>query len=344
MKTLVMGDFHLGITLNEDLLNMQCDAFNFAIEKAIELKVDAIIQLGDIFDKRQNIDFKTLSIIRKVFQKLKDTKIPFIYVAGNHDFYYKNNNDLNSFRLLFEDNDNWKMVIDEAYVSEKMNCMFVPWINKENEKKLLSSIKGNKTDIILGHFPINGFEMVRGFTENHGIDPKLFKAKLTMSGHFHLRNENKKIVYAGSLTELNWNDYDDVKGIYILDMNKAKYEFIPHHLTLFKKIFIDDENFDIDVKEYNNKRVKLYVSIESSLKIEKLIAKLDEVSSKLEVIDNYTILKNMDASLETTSEDTKDIFKEYMETLTLTDEQNKGVEKMFSDIYSSSLAEMNEVE
>lgn len=346
MKIMMMGDIHSGKSLNEDLLEMQLEVFEWSINLAKKEKVNAIIQSGDFFDKRQSVDFKALHNWKPSIEKLRKSKIPFIYVAGNHCFYHKNENDINSFRLLFEPNKNWTYVIDEPVEFKEFNLLVVPWMNKNTEQKDLKTIAKSKMKYCLGHFPINGFQLVKGFVEKNGLDSKTFKKfKKTYSGHFHLRDETKNITYIGSLTELDWNDYKNQKGIYILDTKTGKDKFYPHKRTLFEKIIIkhEDDIDKIDAKRYNNKRIKFELFIENSITVEQKIAELQEVSSKFELIDKYTIIKNMDVDIEfAKKEEVSDIFNEYIGNLTLSKTENKGVTKIFSELYKESIDTISE--
>ena len=57
----------------------------------------------------------------------------------------------------------------------------------------------------------------------------LEKAPLTISGHFHLREEREyddgKIVYLGNPFQMDFGDVDGIKGYYILDIPSSTYEF-----------------------------------------------------------------------------------------------------------------------
>jgi len=59
------------------------EAFEQALVFAKEVKADVITLIGDIFS------FPSEAAIEWVLSKLKDTGIPYIYTAGNHDWHYE---------------------------------------------------------------------------------------------------------------------------------------------------------------------------------------------------------------------------------------------------------------
>ena len=89
MKFVHVSDTHLGCQIpveygeirKYDFLN----SFKQVIEFAIKEKVDFIIHSGDFFDDYFRIDSKYLLEILDILFKLKDNKIPLIFIRGNHD-------------------------------------------------------------------------------------------------------------------------------------------------------------------------------------------------------------------------------------------------------------------
>lgn len=62
------------------------ESFEQTLELAKEQEIDFIALTGDIFS------FPSEAAIEWALQKLNDTKIPFAYVAGNHDWHYEGMN------------------------------------------------------------------------------------------------------------------------------------------------------------------------------------------------------------------------------------------------------------
>ena len=87
----VRGDHHAFI----DNTKMFLDNIFFPYIK--EHKIDTIIHLGDVVDRRKFINFYTLSRLRQDFlEPIRDLDISLHITVGNHDTTYKNTNSLNA--------------------------------------------------------------------------------------------------------------------------------------------------------------------------------------------------------------------------------------------------------
>ena len=66
--------------------------------------IDTVLILGDTFDRRKYVNFYALQRAKEMFfNKLADRGISVHMLAGNHDTYYKNTNDVNSPDLLLKE-------------------------------------------------------------------------------------------------------------------------------------------------------------------------------------------------------------------------------------------------
>ena len=65
--------------------------------------IDTVLILGDTFDRRKYVNFYTYKRAREMFfDKLHSRGILVHMLAGNHDTYFKNTNEVNSIRLLLQ--------------------------------------------------------------------------------------------------------------------------------------------------------------------------------------------------------------------------------------------------
>ena len=91
MRTLVVGDLHIGIKNNSlTWLESQLEFFDKQIFETIQNKdIKRVIFLGDIYDIRYSINQQVgIELQKKVRQML--TQFPdvhFFMIAGNHDYY-----------------------------------------------------------------------------------------------------------------------------------------------------------------------------------------------------------------------------------------------------------------
>jgi DNA repair exonuclease SbcCD nuclease subunit len=227
-------------------------------------KIDAIVHLGDCFDRRRYTNFHTLALAKEMFfNPVYEMGVDLHMLLGNHDCYFKNNNDINSVGLtlgeypihLYKD-------IPEIVNFDGLDILMTPWICPEKYSECIRKIQKSKADFAFGHLPLNGSEMIPGFYCEDGISRDIFKNyERVFSGHFHQQQDDGQIRYLGSPYEITWSDYNSSKGFHILDTETRELEFFQNPNKLFKKIFYDDSKdmSNLDISEYEKAHVKLFV-------------------------------------------------------------------------------------
>lgn len=257
-KIAIISDLHIGSHSNSE--TWHAISFNFIKwfkRELISKNINDIIILGDFFDNRNEIGVKTLHVASSIMDELDEFNIKMI--AGNHDLFYKNRNDVHSIGIFSGRNN---VEIFEELKTEKINdklITYIPWGSDT------SNIK--KCDVIFGHLEINGFNMTSGRCAENKIDPKsiLKSSNLIFSGHFHLRDERsfskglKKIIYTGSPYQLNWGEMSNIPGFYILNIDDLNFEFIentisPRHIII--------KSGKIDTKKIENNIVSVVLEDE----------------------------------------------------------------------------------
>ena len=69
--------------------------------KLTEEGIKVVLMLGDTFDRRKYVNFYSLERTKKMyFDKLQSEGYQVYIIAGNHDTYFKNTNEVNSIRLF----------------------------------------------------------------------------------------------------------------------------------------------------------------------------------------------------------------------------------------------------
>lgn len=266
MKVAILGDTHFGAR-NDSL------AFHGFFEKFYELffaelkksKIDTIIQVGDLWDRRKYVNFQTLSESRKYFfDKLKEQNLKMITILGNHDITFKNTLEVNASDLLLQEYDNITVISSPTTITlDKTEFLMLPWICTDNYKESMDAMENTKAKILFGHLEIAGFEMHKGQPSEHGFDRAIFKKFDTVySGHFHHRSSDGNISYLGTPYEITWSDYQDQKGFHIFDTAKNSMKFIQNPNIIFEKYYYDEDKDDptkVDVSRFENINLKVIV-------------------------------------------------------------------------------------
>ena len=121
--------------------------------------ITTIIDMGDTFDNRRNIDFWSLKWAKEnYYDRLRDMGITVYTVVGNHTAYYKNNNSINTIDLLLREYDNIIPIVNSAeHTIGGTKFLFLSWMNKENEDSMIKKIKKSDAKVAVGHLELNGF-------------------------------------------------------------------------------------------------------------------------------------------------------------------------------------------
>jgi DNA repair exonuclease SbcCD nuclease subunit len=228
-------------------------------------KITTLLILGDTFDRRKYVNFYSLKRTKEMFfDELAKRNIQVHMLAGNHDTYFKNTNDVNSVDLLLREYDNVNVIdypqtIHLKYSDASFDVCMIPWICPENYENCLLEIKNTSADICMGHFEIAGFAMHRGLSSTDGLDRNIFsRFDMVFSGHFHHRSSDGNIHYLGNPYELTWNDYNDSRGFHLFDLDTRKLDFIENPNIMFHRIVYDDK--ENSITEINNKDLSKYTS------------------------------------------------------------------------------------
>lgn len=283
----VVADTHLGIHQSNNMWHETSVSFANWLKQTLNGRnIKDIIILGDILDNRNEVSVTTLHILYKFFKILEDFNI--IIIAGNHDCYYSKRSDIHSLGTL----NDWPNI--EVFSGKPVTInqfgkalTFCPWNTPVNDIP--------KSDIIFGHFEINTFKMNGNYICEHGVDAQelLDKSPLIVSGHFHRTEErnykNGKILYVGSPYEQNWGESGDPKGIYILDIEDNKLEFVtntksPKHIKIRLSELLAVGKISDNIKEeFKGNIVNFVIDTEIDQKI------IDSIVSKLYALNPLTI-------------------------------------------------------
>jgi len=339
-KVALVSDLHFGVHQSSNMWhNIALDFAKWFKDELKKNKIQDIIICGDVNNDRNEISVHTLSVVTEIFRIWEEFNIKIL--IGNHDAYYKDRCDVHSLAQF----SGWSNIeiIDDLKVMEQFDKKigFVPW------SKNFSDLP--KCDIVFGHCEISGFRMHQNKICVGGVDSHdvLSTAPVVVSGHFHTREERKykqgKILYLGCPYELNWNDYNAVKGFYLLDFNDMSTEFIENNVTpKHKKISLTEiiKSGDISsFKDIMKDNIICFVVDQnvSTDKLDKLIAKLCSYGPKTFKTDfNVSQLNTGELELETTGVDVLTSIQEFIGLLDI--KNKKDVSEYMNELYKRVVA------
>lgn len=349
MKVALICDSHWGIRGDQV-------AFHDATKKFLDetffpyLKqhnINTLIHLGDLVDRRKYVNFMTAKRLREDFlEPLEKLNCNTFIIAGNHDTFYKNTNNVNALvELVNNKYKNIQIFFEPTEITiDGMLFLLLPWICSDNQEKSFELIRTSRASFCMGHLELQGFEMYKGHLNEHGMDSKLFdRFDVVCSGHFHHKSTNGNIHYLGSHAQFTWSDFNDPRGFHVFDTQSRELEFIENPNVMFKKIWYDDSKGQqqLNLEEYSNVLVKVIVKAKTNpYWFDLFIDQLEKVGPiDLQVVEDHLNLGlENDDEIVNEAEDTLTIFKGYVSTLELSEQDRKDVERVITDLYNEAIS------
>ena len=335
MKIAILNDTHCGIRNSSEIFLANAEDFYSKIffPECDKRDIKQILHLGDYYDHRKFINFKALNHNRRVFlDQVRKRGMSMDIIPGNHDTYFKNTNELNSLKECLGHYMNEVHIIMEPTVMkyDSLKIGLVPWICNDNYDQCMTFIKECQADWIGAHLELTGFEMMRGITNVHGMNQKIFKRfEMVLSGHFHTSSRKDNIWYLGNPMEFFWNDAHDPKYFHILDTETREIERIRNPHTIFEKVLYDDEKNDystFDVTKFNKKFVKVIVINKTDpFTFDRFIDNIqNQEIYELKIAENFNEFMGTNVEEENMNfEDTAEIVDSYIEAVDTDLDKNK---------------------
>jgi DNA repair exonuclease SbcCD nuclease subunit len=315
--------------------------------------IDTLLILGDTFDRRKYVNFYTLKRTKQMFfDKLHDFGIKVYMLAGNHDTYFKNTNQVNALDLLLQEYDNITVIdspqtIHLNYAEESHDVCMMPWICPDNYEVSLQEIKNTSAKICMGHFEIAGFAMHRGMPSHEGLNRDIFKRfDMVFSGHYHHRSSADNIYYLGNPYELTWQDYKDTRGFHLFDLASHDLEFIENPNVMFHKIYYDDkentitEITNLDLSKYTNTYVKVVVVNKTNPYLfDRFMENLYKVNPiDITIAEDFTDLtEGVEDDMVNEAEDTITIINKFVDGITEEHIDNEKLKTVMKELYVEAL-------
>ena len=334
MKIAILNDTHSGIRNSSEVFLDNAETFysNIFFPECEKRNIKQILHLGDYYDHRKFINFKALNHNRRIFlDELRKRGMSMDIIPGNHDTFYKNTNELNSLKECLGHYMNEVHIIMEPTVMQydSLKLGLLPWICQDNYDLCMNFIRDCRADWIGSHLELNGFEVMRGLTNKHGMDPKLFsRFEMVLSGHYHCSSKKDNIWYLGSQMEFFWSDAHDAKYFHVLDTETREMTKIRNPHTLFEKILYNDE--EIDYNNYNKDLTNKFVKVIVVNKTDPFIFDrfIDNIQNQkiyeLKIAENFNEFIGANVEDENMSfEDTAEIVDTYIDAVDTDLDKNK---------------------
>jgi DNA repair exonuclease SbcCD nuclease subunit len=311
--------------------------------------ISRIFHLGDIVDRRKYINFVTARHLRSFVDKCHTSNIKLDVIIGNHDTSFKNTNEVNAMRELYDHSKYEINYYDEPTVVnvDGTDIAVLPWVCSGNYDESMRFVEETNAQILFGHLEIAGFEMYRGAVNDHGLSTSVFnKFDLVCSGHFHHKSTRGNINYLGAPYEMSWSDFDDPRGFHIFDTETRELQFIQNPYTMFQKWFYDDTKWtgfdainEFDFGATQGSYVKVIVKNKNNpFWFDTYIDRLEKAGA----LDIQVVEDNLNLQLE----DDSDIVNEAEDTLTIltkvvdqweTPVDKKRLDNFLRTLYSEAL-------
>lgn len=336
MRVFITTDWHFGIYLNnlDKWLNMMEDYFNNFFIPYLKENVkdgDILVHCGDLYDNRTSIPIIASYKAEKILTDISKI-LPVHLIVGNHDLYNKGSNDINSVRLFnFIKNVNVYTETKTIEVFDK-KLVLMPWVEKRLD--MINEIKNNNGDYLFCHSDLNGCRMHLNSVAHRNPDKidvgEFKKYRHVFSGHIHIRQSSENFTFVGSPFQMDRNDYNDQKGITILDLISGEIKFVPNNYSpVFKKYIVKDESDVEGLDSLKNSKDYIDLTISNNLLVSnrKLRRKLETL---LEV-GNFTSVEYLD-----------DIVKDEKEKETMTDEElSVSIQLDYEDVIRKYIKDQN---
>lgn len=340
----ILGDLHFGVK-NDDpwMENVIRGFFTHFVAECEKQNIRTCVQTGDWFDVRKGISHRTMEFIRQDILPMLEKQFDKIYVTvGNHDMHYKNKITPNSPRELLAKYPYFEIIDSpKTVVFDGISFDLIPWMCKENEKEIKEFIDNTVSKYNVGHWELDGFYFYRGM-KSAGDNPEfLHKYKKVFCGHFHTQSEGGNIHYVGTPYTITLGDANDPRGFWVFNPKDESMIFNKNPLTYHVRLYYDESTWDRKPETFKDRVVKIIVT-KSGKKLEKVLDAFEQQCHELVI--EYR--EEIDEAQEEGSEEVSvkklmDVVKDRVESLEVSEEQQKLVLGIMRGLYAEALSKDN---
>lgn len=331
-----LADIHFGIHSNNQIWQGihrdYFEKFFIPLIQKEKQKGDCIFVLGDIFDSRNAINVATMNLASEMFEKMSQ-ELDVFALLGNHDLYFKDSSNMNSIICIDKYiKQIYKNIKEFEFSNQKI--LIVPWRN--NKQVAIDT----ETKYIFTHADINGMKYDNNFLIDEGIT--FPNDIIVISGHIHLRQQNRKHVYIGSPMGFTKISAGKKHGIYLLDLESSKMKFFendvsPKHLNISYDAYMEmsEEKFKEYVKD--NFIVMVLPQEVSNIfpykKVQEIASGAHQIRFQIIGSDRNDDLEDLgDIMNEVSGYDLFQALDKYLELVDMSDDDKKTVKKEIKKI------------
>jgi DNA repair protein SbcD/Mre11 len=241
MRVVHISDTHLGYSAyskvdEESGLNQRevdfYDAFERLVDKCLELKPDAVLHSGDLFDSVRPTN-RAISFALEQLLRLSEARIPVVVIAGNHST--PRLRETGSVFKIFEHLDHIHPVFREEYEVIELGNLVVHAIPHCEGEKLASeasrlSPREGKWNVAMLHVGISSLQVFRMGEFNEQVLPASYlkpEFDYIALGHYHdFAEVTPNACYSGSSERLSFAEAGTAKGMIEVDLERRKRRFI----------------------------------------------------------------------------------------------------------------------
>lgn len=284
--TFIITDTHFGVKQNSSTwLNSQLDFMYKQLIPHIQQCIDSelydkirLIHLGDVFDSRSTISTFVATKVVELFTKLS-SMCEVRIVAGNHDFYSPNSDEVDSLNLLLKNTGAILHTKDfemNRIPNTKNYELFIPWY-KWGSETIDSMMK------------YHGGNIVNVFTHADIVSERipftfLNKETRVFSGHIHIPNFKKNLYNIGSCYSLDFADANQHRGYYTMVDNGDPRFYCNNCSIKFWRLYNEDIFNKKKTDKISNKDyVEVYVSQTNMMDV-KYVERINEITKELKNI------------------------------------------------------------
>lgn len=230
----IVGDIHAGVRSNliewQDITEQYFNEYLIPLLKKNVKPGDILLQLGDVFENRQQLNLKVQHSTINIFERLGKI-MPVHILVGNHDLYFKKNNDVTSLDCLKYIPNIQIYKEPEIVKFGQTDCLIMPWrADHHEEEKTLEQFPIAK--YVFCHSELQGVQLNKKSVQLEGTRPAKFKNYFRVyTGHIHYSQTVGNIHLVGNAYQMTRSDHGNTKGTHLLDLSTDTHTFFENKVT-----------------------------------------------------------------------------------------------------------------